>query len=72
MRFTLRRKNDDSSGWWIALELTNIVGLVVPMDLYRHSSGQLQAVAGGLMVYAAFFVDIMDAIVGLAGQFDKN
>ena len=69
MRFTLRPKNDNSPRWWIALVLINIVGLVLPVELYRHSSGELQA---GLMVYAALIVGITDAIIGLAEHFDKN
>ncbi len=72
MRFALRRKNDKSQRWWIPLVLINIVGFVFPAELYRHSGGELQAAAAGLMVYAAFFVGITNAVVGLAHYFDKN
>jgi len=55
--------------WWITLTLANIVGICVPLELFLHTEGKMQALAALFLMSAAFFLLITDVITAIAARF---
>jgi len=57
---------------WFALAVANVVGIAVPIELYSHTDGAMQAIAALCLVVAACFLLITDIIAAAITLFDAD